>query len=157
MIKPFPYPLSQGDQSPDDGGSRLLTANCHPDCPNSGSNCSACSGKEFLLNLVSENSENHMVLRTFWSKTNCFLRLVRPFSCKEASRCVIIKSIFLLSLYFWFIFKEMTNNQVYQIFQVYIQQQDWLHFSTSHFSTATFNVQISRTINGKSKKLQRQE
>ena len=43
-----PYLLlsSQGDQSPDDGGSRLLTAHCHPNCPNSGSNCSACSGKQ---------------------------------------------------------------------------------------------------------------
>merc|ERR1712203_877152 len=27
-----------GDQSPDDGGSRLITAHCYPNCPNSGSN-----------------------------------------------------------------------------------------------------------------------
>ena len=37
--------------------------------------------------------------------------------------------------------------------QVYIQQQDWLHLPASNFSTvAAFNVQISRTINRKSKR-----
>ena len=46
-------PLSPGDPSPDDGGSRLLTAHCHPDCPNSGSNCSACSGEELLATKLS--------------------------------------------------------------------------------------------------------
>ena len=65
------FSLSQGDQSPDDGGSRLLTAHCHPNCPNSGSNCSACSGKGVFTNSKS-NLENSLVLKTLVLSTSLF-------------------------------------------------------------------------------------
>ena len=110
---------SQGDQSPDDGGSRLLTAHCHPNCPNSGSNCSACSGKQNFYRIQLNVTRKTIWFRKLlifpissWSKTKYIFRLVRRFSCKEASRCEKYNSC--ITLFFRCFLKVITINRFYQ-------------------------------------------
>ena len=102
------FSLSQGDQSPDDGGSRLLTAHCHPNCPNSGSNCSACSGKGVFTNSKS-NLENSLVL-----KTSSFINI--PFSDRSDHSTSRRPAGVFSEKNYNSILKRMRNKQMFQVY-----------------------------------------